>query len=240
MKRIHLLGRRILVLAAIGFTVCNRVSALDPTHDRILYAVGYGHLDDQWNWTIQETINNFIPDSLHQNFNFFTNANYTNYTFSFEGALRYQFIKEYYPADFLTLSNYIQQGRWRTAGSMITPSDVNIPSPESLIRHTLLANNYWNQTFGRAPTDLLLPDAFGFGYALPTVAAHCGVKGFSSMRAGPGTGIAIPFQNIGRWIGPDGGSIIAVVNPGAYSQPVTGNLANDAYHYGRITNTYAA
>src|SRR5438094_8195542 len=91
-----------------------KAEALDPSVDRILYAVGYGHLDDQWNWTIQETINNFIPDSLHQNFAFFTNANYTNYTFSFEGALRYQFIKEYYPADFLTLSNYIQQaaGTW--------------------------------------------------------------------------------------------------------------------------------
>src|SRR5205809_3160329 len=139
--------RRALVLCAICLWSSRCAIALDPTHDRILYTVGYGHLDDQWNWTIQETINNFIPDSLHQNFAFFTNASDTNYTFSFEGALRYQFIREYYPADFLTLSNYIQQGRWRVAGSMITPTDVNIPAPESLIRHTLLANSYWNQTF---------------------------------------------------------------------------------------------
>src|SRR6266566_6888013 len=204
MSKMSLFRAAVLVLWAFSLAVPNRATALDPTQDRILYAVGYGHLDDQWNWTIQETINNFIPDSLHQNLAFFTNASYTNYTFSFEGALRYQFIKEYYPADFLTLSNYIQQGRWHVAGSMITPSDVNIPSPEALIRHALYANNYWNQTFGRAPVDLLLPDAFGFGYALPSVAAHCGVKGFSSMRPGPGTGIPIPFQNIGRWLGPDG------------------------------------
>src|SRR2546425_5079073 len=235
----HPFATQVLLLCAIGLMVSNSASALDPTRDKILYAVGYGHLDDQWNWTIQETINNFIPDSLHQNFAFFTNATYTNYTFSFEGALRYQFIKEYYPADFLALSNYIQQGRWHVAGSMITPSDVNIPSPEALIRHTLYANNYWTQTFGRSPVDLLLPDAFGFGYALPTIAAHCGVKGFSSMRAGPGTGISLPFQNIGRWLGPDGQSIIAVVNPGAYSEPVTDNLANDSYHYNRINNTFA-
>jgi len=153
--------------------VAERATAYDPTTDRILYAVGYGHLDDQWNWTIQETINAFIPDSLHQNFSKFTNPNYSNYVFSFEGALRYQFINEYYPGDFLTLSNYIQQGRWHVAGSMITPSDVNIPSPEALIRHTLYANNYWRSTFGQTPVDLLLPDAFGFGYALPSVAAHC-------------------------------------------------------------------
>ncbi|HWW02016.1 MAG TPA: glycoside hydrolase family 38 C-terminal domain-containing protein [Candidatus Acidoferrum sp.] len=230
----------ILFLLATGLCDPKVARALDPSRDKILYAVGYSHLDDQWNWTIQDTINSFIPSSCHVNFALLTNPNYTNYTFSFEGALRYQLIKEYYPADFLTLSNYIVQGRWHVAGSMIAPSDVNIPAPEALIRHALLADNYWGQTFGRTPVDLLLPDAFGFGYALPSVAAHCGVKGFSSMRAGPGTGIPLPFQNIGRWLGPDGSSMIAVVNPGAYSQPVTDNLANDSYHYGRITNMYAA
>src|SRR5690242_1326373 len=58
--------------------------ALDPTHDKILYMVATAHLDDQWNWTIQDTINSFIPNTLHQNFAYFTNPNYTNYTFSFE------------------------------------------------------------------------------------------------------------------------------------------------------------
>ena len=59
------------------------------------------------------------------------------------------------------------------------------------------------------------------------------------MRARPGTGLLIPFANIGRWLGPDGKSIIAVVDPGAYSEPVNDNLANDSYHYGRINNTFA-
>ena len=131
MKKVRLFRPQVLLLSALCYSIVNQATAFDPTRDKVLYAVGYGHLDDQWNWTIQETINNFIPDSLHQNFAFFTNANYTNYTFSFEGALRYQFIKEYYPADFLTLSNYIQQGRWHVAGSMITPSGVNIHSPEA-------------------------------------------------------------------------------------------------------------
>src|SRR5438094_10019283 len=114
MNNIRLRTTGLVIFCGIAANLAPRAIALDPTQDRILYAVGYGRLDDQWNWTIQETINNFIPDSLHQNSAFFTNSNYTNYTFSFEGALRYQFIKEYYPADFLTLSNYIQQaaGTW--------------------------------------------------------------------------------------------------------------------------------
>ncbi len=64
--------------------------ALDPTSDKILYMVATAHLDDQWNWTIQDTINSYIPKTLQQNFAYFTNPNYTNYTFSFEEAWRYR------------------------------------------------------------------------------------------------------------------------------------------------------
>src|SRR5262249_36187733 len=169
--------RKLAVLASFSFTFAMSltVGAYDLTQDKVLYAVGYGHLDDQWNWTIQDSINSYIPKTLHQNFVYFTNAAFTNFNFSFEGALRYEFIQEYYPTDFLTLSNYIAQGRWHVAGSSLTPSDVNIPAPESLIRHTLYADQFWKRTFGRTSTDFLLPDAFGFGYALPSVAAHCGV-----------------------------------------------------------------
>ena len=189
--------------------------ALDPAEDKILYMVGTAHLDDQWNWTIQDTINSFIPSTLHQNFAYFTNPTYTNYTFSFEEAWRYQLMSEYYPADFLTMSNYIVQGRWRVAGSAMVAGDVNTPAPESLIRHTLYANTYWKQQFNKTSLDIFLPDCFGFGYALPSVAAHCGLKGFSSQKLSWGSAIPIPFQNIGRWVGPDGASVVGVLQPGA-------------------------
>ena len=206
-------------VAALGFLTAwllalGSARALDPTHDKILYIVATAHLDDQWNWTIQDTINSFIPNTLHQNFAYFTNANYPNYTFSFEEAWRYQLMNEYYPADFATLTNYVAQGRWRLAGSALVAGDVNSPAPESLIRHALYANNYWKQQFNQTSLDLFLPDCFGFGYALPSVAAHCGLKGFSSQKLSWGCWTNIPFQNIGRWIGSDGSSIIAGVAAG--------------------------
>src|ERR1039457_1649745 len=68
--------------------------ALDPTHDKVLYMVATAHLDDQWNWTIQDTINSYLPATLHTNFSFF--AKYPHYTFSFEEILRYRLTKEYY------------------------------------------------------------------------------------------------------------------------------------------------
>src|SRR6516225_4479802 len=90
-------------------------AALDPTRDKILYAVATAHLDTQWNWTIQDTIDSYIPKTLTNNFTLF--GRYSNYVFSFEGAFRYRLAKEYYPAWYGTMSNYVAQGRWRVAGS---------------------------------------------------------------------------------------------------------------------------
>ena len=211
-------------------------SALDPAHDKILYMVADAHLDDEWNWTIQDTINSYIPATLNANFALF--PQYPHYIFNWEESWRYQLVQEYYPADFLTLSNYIAQGRWRVSGAAVVAGDVNSPSPEALIRHALLAENYYNQAFGKTSLDIFLPDCFGFGYALPSVAAHCGLKGFSSQKLSWGCWTNIPFANLGRWIGPDGSSIVAVLQPGAYDSSVSDNLANDSSELTRLTNNF--
>ena len=51
-------------------------AALDPAHDKILYAVATTHLDDPWNCTIQDMINSWIPSTLHQNLAFFSEARF--------------------------------------------------------------------------------------------------------------------------------------------------------------------
>ena len=231
------LSKFVTISIGIWLAITPRAQALDPTQDKILYMVATAHLDDQWCWTIQDTINSFVPATLHSNFALF--AKYPHYTFSFEEILRYQLTKEYYPADYVTLSNYIAQGRWRVAGSAVVAGDVNILSPEALMRHILYANGFWRQEFGKTSTDIYLPDCFGFGYALPSVAAHCGLTGFSSQKLAWGSAIPIPFTNIGRWIGPDGASLIAVLQPGAYVSTISANLANDPDEVTRINNNFA-
>ncbi len=148
-------------------------------------------------------------------------------------------INEYYPSDFATLTNYIAQGRWRVAGRPWSQETSTRPAPESLIRQTLYANNYWRKQFNKTSLDIFLPDCFGFGYALPSVAAHCGLKGFSSQKLSWGCWTNIPFQNLGRWIGPDGSSIVAVLQPGSYTSTIGVNLANDSGEVNRINNDYA-
>src|SRR5512135_817101 len=79
--------------------------SLDLTRDKVLYEVATAHLDTQWRWTIQDTINSYIPKTLTNNFTLFDK--YTNYVFSFEGTFRYKLAREYYPAWYATLTNYL-------------------------------------------------------------------------------------------------------------------------------------
>lgn len=202
-----------------------------------LHCVATAHLDTQWRWTIQETITSHILSTLTVNFDRFEES--PDYKFSFEGAFRYMLMKEYYPSLFERMRKYVAEGRWHVAGSSVDSGDVNVPSPESLIRHFLYGNGYFRREFGKTSCDILLPDCFGFGYVLPTVAAHCGIKGFSSQKLTWGGAIPIPFE-IGRWQGVDGSTILAALNPGAYVSKIEKNLAGDEEELKKIEKTRKA
>jgi alpha-mannosidase len=182
--------------------------------------VATAHLDTQWLWTIQDTINEHVPKTLRDNFALF--EKFPDYVFSFEGAFRYMLAKEYYPDEYVKLRRYIASGRWRVCGSMVDSCDVNIPSPQSLIRQILYGNGFFRDEFGRTSCDIFLPDCFGFGYALPAVASHCGLEGFSTQKLTWGSSVGVPFD-IGLWEGVDHSTVIAAFDPGDY----VGNIRED-------------
>lgn len=196
----------------------------DYTTDKVLNVVATAHLDTQWRWTIQRTINEYILATLRRNFFHFDL--YPNYTFSFEGAFRYMLAEEYYPRDFDRLKRYIEQGRWKVCGSSVDAGDVNVPSPEAIMRNILYGNGYFRREFGVSSVDIFLPDCFGFGYALPSIAAHCGLNGFSTQKLTWGSSVGIPFD-IGVWEGVDGSEIVAALNPDPYVSSIRSDLSND-------------
>ncbi|MFC1607104.1 hypothetical protein ACFL47_03950 [Candidatus Latescibacterota bacterium] len=170
-----------LCLAVI--TVGADTPRYDYTNDKVLHVVGTAHLDTQWWWTIQRTISEYIPDTLRGNFALIDK--YPNYTFSFEGVFRFMRAKEYYPDDFAQLKRYIAQNRWAVCGSSIDAGDVNIPSPEAIMRNIMYGNRYYRHEFGKTSRDIFLPDCFGFGYTLPSIAAHrCATESPNGHSAG--------------------------------------------------------
>lgn len=217
----------------------------DTTHTdkpKVL-VVGTAHLDTQWRWTVKNSIEEYIPASFLDNYKLMDI--YPDYVFSFEGAFHYMCMQEYYPKDFEKVRKYINDGQWRVTGSWVDAVDVNIPSFESLVRQTLYGNGYFKKEFGKTSRDIYLPDCFGFGYALPSIAHHCGLQSFSTQKLTWGCWVGNPFD-IGLWKGVDGSSIIAAVNPGAYVSQIKDDLSRDtlwlhtAERQGEQSGLYAA
>ena len=208
MKTKTLLG---LAIAACTTGTVHAQTADNSANRPKAYMVSDAHLDTQWNWDVQATIRTHIWNTMIQNFRLF--ELYPDYIFNFEGAIKYAWMKEYYPAQYEQLKNYVAKGRWHIAGSSWDANEVIICSPESWIRNIALGQTYYRQEFNTEATDIFLPDCFGFPYTLPTLAKHCGLIGFSSQklmwRTNPfyEDNKKYPFT-VGLWQGIDGSKIM--------------------------------
>ena len=205
-------------------SVCQTETGVNSDTVPRLNVVGTAHLDTQWRWTIKNTIDEFVPATFRNNFKLMDQ--YPDYVFSFEGAFRYMLLREYYPDEYAKLKQYIARRQWRVCGSWVDAVDVNVPSFESLVRQVLYGNGYFRREFGVTSRDVFLPDCFGFGYALPSIAAHCGLKSFSTQKLSWGSAYGVPFD-IGRWEGVDGSSLVAGIRPGDYVAKIRGDLSRD-------------
>src|ERR1700678_1027974 len=213
------------------------MKAPDITKDPTLFVVPYAHLDTQWRWEMPQTISEYLLKTLRVNFDYIDK--YPHYVFNWTGSNRYRLMKEYFPDDYARLTQYVAAGRWFPAGSSVEEGDVNLPSAEGIFRQILYGNDYYREDFGKASTEYMLPDCFGFPASLPSILAHAGVKGFSTQKlsaawqpapliGGPDspehTPEGIPF-NVGVWEGPDGETVLAALNPGGYGSRIRSDLS---------------
>ena len=205
-----------------------QAQTMQPKHnllkDRVLYTVGYSHLDTEWNWDYPTTINEYIKNIMTENFHLF--EKYPEYVFNFTGSRRYEMMKEYYPDLYQKVKDYIHQGRWFVSGSSVDEGEVNISSSESLVRQVLYGNLYFQREFGKTSSDYMLPDCFGFLANTPSIWNHCGLLGFSTQKLTWRSAAGIPF-NVGVWNGPDGKGIIAALNATDYTGRVVPRLDLD-------------
>jgi alpha-mannosidase len=227
-----------MVLASFALAVqAQSPRSPDLTSQPTLYVVPYAHLDTQWRWEFPQTIAEFLLKTLKVNFYYMDH--YPHYVFNWTGSNRYRLMKEYYPADYERMKQYVARGSWFPAGSSVEEGDVNLPSAESIFRQILYGNTFYRKEFGKASAEYMLPDCFGFPASLPTILAHAGIKGFSTQKLSSGwqpaplvggpdspeqTPLGIPF-NVGVWEGPDGEKIIAALNPLGYGSRIRYDLS---------------
>lgn len=208
--------KKTLILCAL---LCVFAQGLYAQKEYKAYMVSNAHFDSQWNWDVQTSIEVYVRNTMVQNF--WLLERYPDYVFNFEGGIKYSWMKEYYPDLYGQVKEWVRRGRWNVCGSTWDATDPNIPSPESFFRNILLGQRFYREEFGVQPNDIFLPDCFGFGYTLPTIAAHAGLIGFSTQklqwRKHPFYGKAkVPFS-IGLWQGIDGARLMAALNANDYN-----------------------
>ena len=208
--------KKTLILCAL---LCVFAQGLYAQKEYKAYMVSNAHFDSQWNWDVQTSIEVYVRNTMVQNF--WLLERYPDYVFNFEGGIKYSWMKEYYPDLYGQVKEWVRRGRWNVCGSTWDATDPNIPSPESFFRNILLGQRFYREEFGVQSNDIFLPDCFGFGYTLPTIAAHAGLIGFSTQklqwRKHPFYGKAkVPFS-IGLWQGIDGARLMAALNANDYN-----------------------
>ena len=209
-----------------------------------IYAVCDAHLDTQWNWNLTHTIREYIPRILFQNL--WMLERYPDYKFNFEGGIIYRWMKEYYPLHYARLQKYIDEGRWHISGASWNANDPNMPSAESFIRNILQGQELYKREFGVRSTDIFLPDCFGFGYTLPSLAAHCGLIGFSTQKLSWRKHDFFPDApyhkknpfSWGVWYGIDGQSLMAAFDTGGYTAELPADAGYNKDFIRRASNGF--
>lgn len=222
------LTKKMRVLACMS-ALALAMPVLAQTGDKTLYLISNSHLDTQWNWEVTTTIDSYIARTLTENMALMDK--YPHFRLSYEGAIKYMWMKEYYPEEYEKLKGYIASGQWHVSGMSIDATDCMISSAESLLHSMLYANKFYRREFGvRGGYDIMLPDCFGFSYALPAIAAHAGQKGMHSAKLGWGAESYDKLAPFHVWQGVDGSRIYAICKPGAYDnhEEFNKDLTNDA------------
>lgn len=171
---------------------------------------------------------------------------YPDYKFNFEGGIIYRWMKEYYPLHYARLQKYIDEGRWHISGASWNANDPNMPSAESFIRNILQGQEFYKREFGVRSTDIFLPDCFGFGYTLPSLAAHCGLIGFSTQKLSWRKHDFFPDApyhkknpfSWGVWYGIDGQSLMAAFDTGGYTAELPADAGYNKDFIRRASNGF--
>ena len=100
------------------------------------------------------------------------------------------------------------------------------------MRQALYGKRFYRQEFGKVSQDIYLPDCFGFGFALPSIAAHSGLTAFSTQKLTWGAARPTPFA-VGRWNGVDGSSLVASLRAGDYTTRLRSDVVRQSEVDGR-------
>ncbi|MBP5092453.1 MAG: alpha-mannosidase [Abditibacteriota bacterium] len=168
-----------------------------------IYCVGHAHIDMNWMWGWQETVN-----VTHDTFMTMDKVmdEFPQFRYSQSQASTYEAMRKYCPNIFEMIKKRIKEGRWEVTASTWVESDMNMISGESLCRHLLYTREFFKKYFDMDPEDVKIgyfPDTFGHFWTAPSILTKGGVSRYYHMR--PSHGIPMLY----KWQAPDGSQVLA-------------------------------
>jgi alpha-mannosidase len=145
---------------------------------------------------------------------------YPEFRFSQSQGSVYRIVEEYEPELLDEIRRYVSEGRWELTATQWTETDMNLPSAESLLRHSLYTVRYLQELFGIDRDALrvaFMPDTFGHSAATPEILAEAGVRYVYHCRGFTGPVLT-------RWTAASGRSVLAYREPRWYNERVEPTL----------------
>ncbi|MCL4506410.1 MAG: glycoside hydrolase family 38 [Chloroflexi bacterium] len=171
------------------------------------HLIGNAHLDPVWVWDWREGLNEGITtsrailDLMDED---------GELTFIRGEAVQYEHMEKHAPDVFERVRAYVKAGRWDVVGGTYLQPDTNMPATETLLRHFMLSQDYFESRFGLRARIAWAADSFGHSAGLPEVLAAAGMQGFAFTRPGPDL---LPIAKPAFWWEGSGGSRVMAYRP---------------------------
>ncbi|HTZ43003.1 MAG TPA: glycoside hydrolase family 38 C-terminal domain-containing protein [Jatrophihabitans sp.] len=163
-------------------------------------AVGHAHIDSAWLWPVRETVRKVART--------FANVldlmdRYPEFTFVASSAQQYQWIRDRYPQLYGRLRERVAEGRFVPVGGMWVEADTNLPGGEAMARQFVAGQGFFRREFGIEPSEVWLPDSFGYSAALPQLVTAAGCRFFLTQKISWNETNRMPHHTF-LWEGIDG------------------------------------
>ena len=137
------------------------------------YLIGNAHIDPVWLWRWQEGFSEIRATfrSALDRMN-----DYPDFRFTSACAVYYEWIEKVDPEMFAEIQRRVREGRWNIVGGWFLQPDCNIPSGESLARHSLISQRYFKEKFGITAKTGYNVDSFGHNASIPMILRQSGMK----------------------------------------------------------------
>ncbi|MGV8907776.1 MAG: alpha-mannosidase [Propionicimonas sp.] len=183
-------------------------SPANASAHRVL-ATGHAHIDSAWLWPIRETVRKCARTFANV---IALTEEYPDLVFSCSSAQQYAWIKAGYPELWERLKQKVAEGRFVPVGGMWVESDTNMPGSEALARQFIHGKGFFLREFGYEPSDVWLPDSFGYSGALPQIAVAAGSQYFLTQKMSWNETNVLPHHTF-WWEGIDGTRIFTHLPP---------------------------